>query len=154
MSREVKLIVVEDDLIILGLLKALLTRCGYNVITCTSGEEALECLQAGLPDLLLTDIRMPGMDGISLAEAARVLESELPVLFVSGSVDEPDYADRLRQELADHERSDFLRKPFEVRELLCKVTLLLESRRPVLPAARSSAPIRPRSADPIRPAEV
>jgi CheY-like chemotaxis protein len=67
-----RLLVVEDDPTIMGLIVILLERAGYGVIQATSGEEAVRIAAAQAPNLILMDVALPGMDGL---EATRILKS-------------------------------------------------------------------------------
>ena len=66
-----KILVVEDDRHISRVITLWLKRNGYEVITAFDGSSALEMIRDGAPDLLVTDVNMPGMDGLELLEAAR-----------------------------------------------------------------------------------
>jgi two-component system, cell cycle response regulator len=70
--REV--LVVDDDPAILRLTAAILEGAGYSVTVTTDGEQAMECIQASPPDFLITDWKMPGVDGIELCKWVRQLE--------------------------------------------------------------------------------
>jgi len=84
-QREVVL-VVDDDLTIRKLVKTFLEQAGYAVATATDGEDGLQIfrLYRSRIALLLTDVRMPHMNGFDLADRVLELDSELPVLFMSG----------------------------------------------------------------------
>jgi len=73
-----RILIVDDRRPILDGIKPLLERCGYEVLTATSGRDALSC---ETPDLLLTDIQMPFMDGVKLAIRFRERCPTLPILF-------------------------------------------------------------------------
>ena len=81
------LLVVEDVPDILALLVATLKFKGYNVVTATNGEEALEIIQKEHPALIITDILMPKMDGFSLVHRLRLDQStrDIPVVFLSAT---------------------------------------------------------------------
>jgi two-component system cell cycle sensor histidine kinase/response regulator CckA len=89
-----------------------LTRQGYTVQTATNGEEALELLEDGaVPDLLISDVVMPMMDGPTLVRAAREKFPDLRILFMSG------YAEEQLRNSIDIDRVSFLPKPFSVQQL-------------------------------------
>ncbi len=83
------ILIVDDEKNYLLVLKALLEEEGYEVLTAVSGAEALEVLAASEPDLVLTDMKMPGMDGIELLERIKDRDPELPVIMMTahGTVD-------------------------------------------------------------------
>jgi len=99
-------LVVDDDPIIVKLLSMTLTVNNYNVITASNGEEGLREALKKKPDIILLDIMMPVMDGITMLEELRK-ESDIPVIIISafGSPDKVEKARRLGIEC-------FLSKPF------------------------------------------
>jgi len=80
------ILVVDDDLDIRALVKIFLEQAGYAVATATDGQEGLDIFRScrSRIALLLTDVRMPNMNGFDLADRVLELDSELPVLFMSG----------------------------------------------------------------------
>ncbi len=82
-------LVVDDDPAVRKHIAALLRRVGYAVLTAASAEDALTMLpaQAAAVDLLITDISMPGMDGVALASRFSALQPNTPVLLISGVYD-------------------------------------------------------------------
>jgi CheY-like chemotaxis protein len=112
MSPEI--LVVDDEKDIRDLVRTLLVRAGYRVIEASDAEIALRMLQERLlePHLLLTDIVMPGMNGLALAAQAHHLRPTLPVIFMTG------FADEYQAELSG---SVCLRKPFKPPELLTAI---------------------------------
>ena len=88
--RRARILAVDDDTLISMSTVELLEDLGYEVVEANSGEEALEILRCDGPiDLLLTDYAMPRMNGVELAEAARVLRPDLPVLVATGYAELP-----------------------------------------------------------------
>ncbi len=106
------LMVVDDEKLIRWSISRHFEARGHQVTTAESGEEALHLLQSCRPDLLLLDLRLPGLDGLHVLRAARERYPELVVLMLSahGSVDSAVAA--MRQGAAD-----FLTKPFELAAL-------------------------------------
>jgi two-component system cell cycle sensor histidine kinase/response regulator CckA len=80
------ILVVDDDLEVRAVVKVFLEQAGYAVATATDGEDGLNVFRSGRSRfaLLLTDVRMPNMNGFDLADRVLELDSELPVLFMSG----------------------------------------------------------------------
>jgi putative two-component system response regulator len=76
-------LVVDDDQQVLTLIPLILGAQGYNVMTAKNAEEALDRMESAEPDIVLTDIRMPGMDGIELAGKIHVRYPEIPVLIMT-----------------------------------------------------------------------
>jgi signal transduction histidine kinase len=115
-------LVVEDRDDLRELIGHALVAFGFRAILADSPEHALELLTQGEPaiDLLLTDIIMPRMSGVELAEKARVVRSSLKILFMSG------YAPNREQRAILAENEDiFIRKPFTPDELATRVEALL-----------------------------
>ena len=89
-ARRARILAVDDDTLISMSTIELLEDLGYDVVEANSGEEALEVLRCDGPiDLLLTDYAMPRMNGVELAEAARLLRPGLPVLVATGYAELP-----------------------------------------------------------------
>ncbi|MBO1021389.1 response regulator [Methylobacterium sp. SD274] len=85
-ASAVRILIVEDEVMLLDVITAHLEEVGYDVIPAVTAEIALDILQRGDPvDILFTDIRLPGaMDGWQLAEAARDIRPALPVIYATG----------------------------------------------------------------------
>ena len=105
-------LLVEDEPMVRTVAERALTRHGYQVITATNGEEALEVLGRGEPiALLISDVVMPLMDGPTMVREARLTRPTLPILFMSG------YAEEQLRKSIDIDNVAFLPKPFSVQEL-------------------------------------
>jgi two-component system, OmpR family, response regulator ChvI len=111
--------VVDDDQDILDLVETALEMEGHQVITFDSGPAALAALRANSPDLVILDIKMPDMDGMELLRQLR-LKSRIPVIFLTGKLDEVD--ELLALKLG---ADDFIRKPFSQRVLGERVRTVL-----------------------------
>ncbi len=107
------LLVVDDEETQREMLASILTRAGFAVETAADGREALERLEGEPFDLVLTDQKMPGMDGLELLERAREMHAALPVVLMTahGSVSSAVAAMK-------HGAADYLTKPFEKDELI------------------------------------
>ena len=79
-----KILLAEDDDSLRRFLAKALERAGYEVVACPDGEAALEALDGGPYDLLLTDIVMPGVDGIEVARQAAAREPSQRIMFITG----------------------------------------------------------------------
>ncbi len=116
-KRRLTLLFVDDDFLISLSTAALLEDLGHDVIKASSGPAALDVLNSGKPiDLLITDYAMPGMTGVQLAEAARKLRPDLPILLATGYADLPA---RAKIELPR------LSKPYQQNQLAERITSLV-----------------------------
>jgi two-component system response regulator CpxR len=77
---------VDDNEQSLSIRKIMLETRGYHVVTCTGGQEALECFKKGGVDLVLTDLTMPGLDGSKLIDEIKSLSPQTPAILLSGKV--------------------------------------------------------------------
>jgi CheY-like chemotaxis protein len=131
-----RVLIVDDESLVLSLLKRVLNNAGFDTIEAQSGHEALAILgdNGTRIDLLVTDLKMPGMSGQELAGKALELRPELPVLYMSGYCDRAAAgADALKGS------SGFLQKPFSRASLLAKIfTVLPEGAWPGLTQAVNS----------------
>jgi signal transduction histidine kinase/CheY-like chemotaxis protein/tetratricopeptide (TPR) repeat protein len=91
-AHNLSVLIVDDDSDVLRPLCAYLERSGYAVAAAQSGEHALDLLREAAPDVLLTDIGMPAMDGLELCRRAIALDPQLPVVLMSGWASEVDPA--------------------------------------------------------------
>ena len=111
-----RILVVDDDPNLLRLLALRLEKEGFAVTQATSGEEALAKLAHGLPDLVITDMRMGGMDGLALFEAVSRRHPALPVIILTAHGNIPDAVHATRKGVFG-----YLTKPFEARALMAEV---------------------------------
>jgi two-component system response regulator HydG len=123
MTTGYRILVVDDDRAFRLSTAALLRNDGHAVDVVTSGQEAVVTLRASRFDLLLLDLRMPGIDGLGVVEALRVWGDGIPILMISG-FGTVDAAVRAMHLGAD----DFLTKPVEPDVLSSRVAELLERR--------------------------
>ena len=133
MKPELKgnILVVDDEPQISRVLKTTLSSQGYGVRTASDGEEALAEMQNWAPDLIITDLRMPRMDGLELARRVRK-ENRTPIIVLSVKGDEA-----IKVEALDAGADDYVTKPFSTNELLARVRAAL--RRSV--SEESDAPV-------------
>ncbi|MFN8526056.1 MAG: response regulator transcription factor [Chloroflexota bacterium] len=114
-----RVLAVDDEARYLRLMRLNLEASGYSFVGVNSGEEALDLLVRGGFDLVLLDVRMPGMDGFELLRDLREI-SDVPVIFVTALGEEADKVRGLKLG-AD----DYLTKPFGAPELLARVEAVL-----------------------------
>jgi two-component system cell cycle response regulator CpdR len=114
------ILIVEDDEAMRAFLMEAMSRSGYAAEAVTNGSEALSRIEAEPFDLLLTDIRMPGLDGLELVRKVREHNPKLGILLVTAFAQ-----DALGVEHLDGTRTDVLSKPFNLNELLDRVGTIL-----------------------------
>ena len=116
----IKILVVEDDKAMNGLVSTYLKDNGYEVTSCFNGVEALKQLDNGSFSMIITDIMMPEMDGFTLAEKVRLTDKTTPIIFMSAKDDKPSklYGYKLGID-------DYVTKPFDIDVLMMKVAVLL-----------------------------
>jgi DNA-binding response OmpR family regulator len=125
--RSANILVVDDEPHVIAIIKTALASDGYaNVSSTTRPAEVVDLYRTTRPDLIILDMKMPGVHGMDiLQELSTVVPDEeyLPILVVTGDRN----VDRKLSALAWGAK-DFLAKPFEVPELLLRVRMLLETR--------------------------
>jgi DNA-binding response OmpR family regulator len=119
-----RILIIEDDPSILRGLQLNLGMEGYTVRSAMDGETGLELARTERPDLVVVDIMLPRMDGLSVVREIRRADPDLPVLILSAKGHESDKVAGL-QLGAD----DYMVKPFGLKELLARIDALLRRRR-------------------------
>ena len=121
-----KILVVDDDKILRTVLKHTLEQQGYQVNVAVSGKEALLLFEQDIPDIVVSDVSMPEMDGFDFCRQLRSRPSGqlIPFIFLSarGQLDDRVLGHSIGAD-------DYLTKPFEMKELLAKIEALIERSR-------------------------
>jgi DNA-binding response OmpR family regulator len=115
-----RILLVDDDPNLLVLLADQLRADGYEVTTARDGDEALRRLQGSWPDLLIIDMMMPRMDGLTLAREIKA-QADLPIIVLS-AIDAGDSKADLLEEVAE----DYITKPYHYPELRARVNRVLK----------------------------
>jgi two-component system, OmpR family, KDP operon response regulator KdpE len=113
------ILVVDDEAQITRVLKTSLSAQGYGIRTASDGMQALLEMKTWSPDLIITDLRMPNMDGLELCRQVRS-ESRIPIIVLSVKGEEA-----IKVEALDAGADDYVTKPFSVNELLARVRAAL-----------------------------
>lgn len=115
MSKNISILVIEDDNDINNMLTKLMKRNGYNVIQAYSGTEAMIYLKNNDFQLILLDLMLPGISGEELIKNIRKTK-EMPVIVISAKVDKKD-----KIKLLDLGADDYITKPFDIEELSARI---------------------------------
>jgi two-component system, OmpR family, KDP operon response regulator KdpE len=113
------ILVVDDEAQIIRVLKTTLSAQGYSVRSAADGLQALEEMKSWPPDLIITDLRMPNMDGLQFCRKVRA-QSQIPIIVLSVKGEET-----IKVEALDAGADDYVTKPFSVNELLARVRAAL-----------------------------
>jgi two-component system KDP operon response regulator KdpE len=124
------ILVVDDEPQITRVLKTSLSSQGYGIRTAADGEEALQILKDWSADLIVTDLRMPNMDGLTLSRHIRT-ESRIPIIVLSVKGEET-----IKVEALDAGADDYVTKPFSMNELIARIRAALR---------RASTPEQPQT---------
>ena len=116
MNPETKILIVDDDLDLLKLLTFRLQGAGYRIESADSAERALAKMSVSVPHLVITDLRMGGMDGMALFQKIRKMHPALPVIILTAHGTIPDAVAATQQGIFG-----YLTKPFDSKELLAQV---------------------------------
>ncbi len=119
-----RVLVVEDDEAIADVLRRTLRQEGHEVRSSADGVEALRVAEEFVPDLVVLDLGLPGLDGVEVCRRLRA-ESDVPILILTARTDLDD-----RVEGLDSGADDYLVKPFERQELLARLRALMRRRPP------------------------
>ncbi len=124
MNATARILVVDDEKLIRWSVGERLQRGGYDVLAAESGEQALDMVAANAPDLMLLDVRLPGIDGLTTLQRALAIQPDVPVLMMSAhsTVD-------VAVEAMKHGAVDFLVKPFPFQSLDAAVERALATAR-------------------------
>ena len=123
------ILVVDDEPQITRVLKTTLSSQGYGIRTASDGEEALQAMSEWPPDLIVTDLRMPNMDGLELCREVRKT-SQVPIIVLSVKGE-----DSIKVQALDAGADDYVTKPFSMNELTARIRAALR---------RASVPDQPR----------
>ena len=127
-----RVLVVDDDVKTVELVKLYLKRDGYRVLSAYDGVDALRLAREGHPDLIVLDLMLPGIDGLEICRTLRT-ESDVPVIMLTAKTTDQDKLVGL-----DLGADDYVTKPFSPRELAARVRAVLRR----LPGERGPAEIK------------
>ena len=127
-----KILVVDDEALLVKGIRFNLQNEGYEVITGSNGLEAVKLVQEQHPDLVVLDVMMPEMDGLTACSKIREF-SDIPIIMLTAKTDDMDKLIGF-----DHGVDDYLTKPFNILELKARIRALLRRSRAAEPQAQPS----------------
>lgn len=115
LKRSAKILVAEDEELVLALFQAILKKAGHDVVCTASGTEAVSAFDAqpGAFDLVITDLSLPGVNGDAVAAHVRKCKPDIKIIFSTGSI-----TDAPKQAVEQFKGAMFLPKPFGFEELV------------------------------------
>jgi two-component system, OmpR family, response regulator BaeR len=129
MTESAHVLIVEDEPKLSALLRDYLLAAGFRTSVLDNGSEATDWIREQRPDLILLDINLPGLDGLTVCRQVRAF-SEVPILMLTARVEEIDRL--LGLELG---ADDYICKPFSPREVVARVRAVLRRIRPIDPGS-------------------
>ncbi len=120
-----KILVVDDEVLLVKGIRFNLQNEGYEVITGCDGLEAVQAVREQNPDLVVLDVMMPNMDGLTACAKIREF-SNVPIILLTAKADDMDKLIGF-----DHGADDYLTKPFNILELKARIRALLRRANPV-----------------------
>jgi two-component system KDP operon response regulator KdpE len=124
-DKKRNILLVDDETQITRVLMTTLTSHGYAIRIAADGDEALQVMRDWAPDLLITDLSMPNMDGLQLCRSVRTT-SMVPIIVLSVRGD-----DQAKVEALDAGADDYMTKPFGINELMARIRATLRRASPV-----------------------
>jgi len=121
----IRILLAEDDAAMRGYISRALENAGYSVVAVASGTLALPHLKTEIFDLLLSDIVMPEMDGIELAQYCAEISPQTKVMFITG------FAAVTLRASRDAPQAKMLSKPFHLKDLVMEVERMFEDAMPL-----------------------
>ena len=120
-QHSTSILIVDDDQNVLEVLEARLLSAGFSIFRAENGRDALKLLQEHKIDLMISDMKMPGMSGMEVLGKARSLQPGLPIIFLTAYGSIPDAVKAVKAGAVD-----YLAKPFDGRELVYKLRKVLD----------------------------
>jgi two-component system response regulator MprA len=133
---DARILLVDDDLSVLSILVQALKQSGYEVLEATNGATGARLVQSERPDLVVLDVLMPGLDGLTACEQIRAF-SDVPILMLTALNAKADFVEGL-----DRGADDYMTKPFGVAEFMARVRAMLRRTPPVHDHVLSYADLR------------
>ena len=120
-----KILIIEDEKLVRWSLQQKLMHEGYDIESCATGEEGVSLVRDDGFDVVLLDIRLPGMDGVQVLREIKALEKDVAVIMLTARAEEQDKVSGL-----EGGADDYVTKPFSPRELLARINAVLRRSSP------------------------
>ncbi len=131
MTKDTTILIVDDDPVIIKFIAANLKARGFAVVSAEDGEGAMRALEQHLPDLVILDIMMPGIDGVEVCQRIREW-SKVPIIMLTAKNELND-----KVELLNLGADDYITKPFGIEELLARVRAVLRRKSGGIPPEKA-----------------
>lgn len=118
-----KILIVDDEKDVRDMLDELFRIEGYDTLTASNGKEGLDYYKKFLPDLVITDIRMPVMDGVELVENLCNINKNVKIVYITGWESSQS---RHKRDIIHDTKFKYLKKPFELAEIVRVVNEYIE----------------------------
>lgn len=123
--KKIKLLLVEDEIVLAGVVKETLEANGFQISHAENGQQGWDQYLSFRPELCVVDIMMPRKDGLSLVKDIRSVDEQTPIIFLTAKSETQDVIKGL-QTGAD----DYIKKPFSIEELILRIKTLLKRTQP------------------------
>ena len=125
-----RVLIVDDEPAVIQMIGCVLEIRGYEVIGARDGREALRCMEKARPDLIITDLVMPGMNGLDLCRSVKkdARWADIPLMVITSATKDSDLADGFWK--LGTAADDFVTKPFDPFEMADRVERIIQQRRP------------------------
>src|SRR5574341_2630092 len=130
------ILVIDDDVTLIGLIEEYLNKAGYHTLTAASGVAGLQAFHEHRPDLVVLDVMMPKMDGWTVCQRLREI-SDVPIIMLTAKGEEQDRLRGFRLGV-----DDYVVKPFSSAELVARVGAILARSRRALPETHTAPIVR------------
>jgi DNA-binding NtrC family response regulator len=117
------ILVIDDEDDVLELLKELIEKMGYNALTASNAQEALDILDNTKVDVIISDLLMPEMDGIELLKRVKARKGDIPFLVITGHPTVETAVDAIKKGAYD-----YLPKPFQMQDVAIKINRAVEKK--------------------------
>jgi DNA-binding NtrC family response regulator len=144
MSEKPRVLIVDDDKVLASVLQQGLLAFDYPCKTASNGETALRMITSMSFDIMVTDIIMPGMDGLELTYKVKQLKPEISVIVITGFQQDESY-----NRAIGYGASDFIKKPFSIDELIIRMDRIMRDSQVLAEIRKKQEEVRSISRDMI-----